>query len=407
MRFKAGTGCVCSTGKESAICGILGKQGDTMDLTKLIISVFLGLAFSVLGFFAYIIIAFAFAQRLFFFVLLVIIYLSLIVFLFLWNTKYHGRRIYLVLLVPMISFVVGIIGMKYESYINKIPVVREKGYNIYNAPIVTLDKESTLKLAVDLPILDGATALYPVYASFAKAVYPKIDYTSKDSVVLCNKTGEAYTNLIEGKVDIIFCAAPSDEQLNMARDAGIDFTLTPIGKEAFVFFVNSNNPVNDLTVNQIKSIYSGKITKWKDIGGTKQSIRAFQRPKNSGSQTMLEKIMDGREPVKASRENVVHDMGSVINEVASYRNFDNAIGYSFLHFATEMAQNNQIKLLSINGIYPSKESIRNSTYLFADTFYAITINDDNENINEFIKWILAEQGQELVKKSGYVSINED
>lgn len=65
--------------------------------------------------------------------------------------------------------------------------------------------------------------------------------------------------------------------------------LTPIGREAFVFFVNKRNPVDSLTVEQIKDIYSGTVTNWKEVGGKKASIRAFQREENSGSQTKLQK----------------------------------------------------------------------------------------------------------------------
>ena len=121
---------------------------------------------------------------------------------------------------------------------------------------------------------------------------------------------------------------------------------------------------------------------------------------------MFEKIMKGNIIEEAQRENVPAGMGGIINQVANYRNFPDAIGFSFLFFSTEMVKNDQIKLLSIDGIYPSKETIQNNTYPFSDKFYAIYKNTEerNRNIDVFIDWILSEQGQELIQKSGYTPI---
>ena len=69
---------------------------------------------------------------------------------------------------------------------------------------VTLTEPSTLKIEDNLPIIDGATAPYPVYAAFAQAVYPEKKYDQHDSEVMSNRTGEAYNNLINGRADIIF-----------------------------------------------------------------------------------------------------------------------------------------------------------------------------------------------------------
>jgi phosphate transport system substrate-binding protein len=113
------------------------------------------------------------------------------------------------------------------------------------------------------------------------------------------------------------------------------------------------------------------------------------------------------EPMKIfCRENVNQGMGDIINQVANYRNFKNAIGYSFLFFSTKMVKNDQIKLLSLNGIYPSGESIQDQSYPFSDFFYAILVEnaEQNENTESFIEWILSAQGQELIQKTGYVPL---
>jgi phosphate transport system substrate-binding protein len=191
----------------------------------------------------------------------------------------------------------------------------------------------------------------------------------------------------------------------LAQEKGITFNLTPIGKEAFVFFVNNENPINGLSYSQIRSIYSGQITNWLDIGGNDADIIAYQRPKNSGSQTILELIMGEEKPAEPIKENMIGGMGGIIEEVASYRNSANAIGYSFLFYATGMTKNKNIKLLSIDGVYPTSETIENNEYPFTQTFYAITSGNESENTKRFIRWMLSGQGQSIVEKTGYVRIN--
>jgi phosphate transport system substrate-binding protein len=191
----------------------------------------------------------------------------------------------------------------------------------------------------------------------------------------------------------------------MADQWGDELHLTPIGKDAFVFFVNKSNPVNSLTVSQIRDIYSGKITNWKLLGGNDEEIVPFQRSKNSGSQTALESIMGDTAIVPASTELIGSEMEGIIERVSDYHNYHNAVGYSFLFFTREMVQSDQIKILSVDGVFPDMKTIENGRYPFTETFYAITMGEEKENTKKFIGWILSEQGQRLIKKTGYVPVN--
>ena len=222
-----------------------------------------------------------------------------------------------------------------------------------------------------------------------------------------SRTNNAYENLLDGSADIIFCLEPSPAQLQQFHDNNINIKLVPIGREAFVFFVNAENPVNGLSFDDIRGIYSGKITNWNELGGIDSDIIAFQRPEGSGSQTILQKTMGDIPIARAPKERISQSMEEAIIWVAEYRNFNNAIGYSFLIFSTEMVRTDQIKHLSVNGVFPSTETIMNNLYPFSENFYAIynDSEDKNENIEPFIEWILSEQGQELVSKSGYIPIN--
>jgi phosphate transport system substrate-binding protein len=381
---------------------------------RVAISVLIGLVTGVLSFLAFILLAlFYSAHNLILGLLLLAFYVSLIAFLVLWNII-KTKKVYFILAVPGICIIAITAVIWHANYIYEIPTVSEENYEYRYRPFdegskaAKLDEETNLKFTEYdyLPVLDGATALYPVYASFVQAVYPEYDYKETTRLVSCSKTPKAYENLLQGKADIIFCAAPSDAQKEQFIEKGLNLKLVPIGKEAFVFFVNKKNIVDNVTIENIQGIYSGNITNWKKLNGMNQKIRAFQRPENSGSQTALEKIMGNIIIMEPRREDVATGMGGVIIQVAVYKNFSNAIGYSFLFFTTEMVKNDQIKLLSVEGIYPSRETIQNGTYPFSDSFYALYVDTDdkNKNIDLFIEWILSEQGQYLIKETGYTPI---
>ena len=271
---------------------------------------------------------------------------------------------------------------------------------------VKLDVPATLKLEDDLPVIDGATALYPMYAAFAQAVYPEKEYDLYSSEVMSNMTSIAYEKLIDGSVDIIFVAGPSAKQMEAAKQAGKELKLTPIGKEAFVFFVNAKNPVKSLTLDEIKGIYSGEITNWKEVGGRRKAIRAFQRPEDSGSQTALQKLMGDVTIMDSPKENTIDLMGGIIDQVSAYTNYSNAIGFTFRYYSTEMIHNDKIRLLQVEGIEPIAETIQSGEYPITAELYAVTAGSDNPHLDEFIQWILSDQGQKIIEKTGYVPISK-
>lgn len=320
------------------------------------------------------------------------------------NQKMYHRLTTIAVFLSLLYTVPGI-------YEKTRPVIQDGYVDMYvyapfaeQSKVVQLKEPVTLKIEEELPIIDGATALYPVYAAFAQAIYPEKNYDPYNSEVMSNRTGEAYDNLINGRVDMIFALAPSKDQIARAEKNNRQLTLTPIGKEAFVFFVNEKNPVKSLTTDEIKGIYTGEIDNWKDIGGKKKAIRAFQRPEDSGSQTALQHFMGDTPIMDPPVEDIALLMGTMLDVVSDYKNYNNAIGYTFRYYSTEMTSNNNIRLLSVNEVEPTTETIQSGDYPITNEIYAITAGSQNPHIDEFIDWILSEQGQEIVEKTGYVMI---
>lgn len=251
--------------------------------------------------------------------------------------------------------------------------------------------EASLALDGDLPVLDGAAALYPVFSAFVNAVYPENSVSfdgesfTHESALQFSNTRGAYKSVADGTVDIIFCAKPSAEQLAYAEEKGVELELIPIGCEAFVFLVNKNNPVDGLTSEQVRKIYSGEITRWSEVGGNSSLIDALQRNEGSGSQTGMLSFMGDT----VMKRNPMGFMGS-------------AIGYSYRYYVEGIVENGGVKMLSLDGVYPDKENVANGSYPIIGNLYAVyDKSNPNPNIPVLIDWILSEEGQRIVEESGY------
>ena len=266
--------------------------------------------------------------------------------------------------------------------------------------------DSSLKLTEDLPVLDGAAALVPVYAAIVNAVYPEDSVTyeggefsddnyygenfAPDSKMQYKNTVRGYTAIVDGETDILFCAAPSAEQKQYAEDQGVELVYVPVGLEAFVFFVNEKNPVDSLTVEEIRSIYAGEYRNWSEVGGVNRVINPVTRRAGSGSQSAMDSFMGGRKIAPKSPLAI----------------FGASIGFSFRYYMDGIVGNDRVKMIALNGVYPSAENIQNGTYPVIAKFYAIYRADNkNPNIPTLIDWILSDEGQTLIEQSGYVRIN--
>lgn len=271
-----------------------------------------------------------------------------------------------------------------------------------DSKIVKID--SDFQLEGKLPVIDGAAAVFPVYSAFVHAIYPETTAFG-DGVFEYNNTSYGYELLAQKKTDVFFGAYPSKEQIAYAEECGTEFIYTPIGHEAFVFFVHKDNPIDNLTTQQIKDIYSGKITNWKEVGGNDEEIVAYQRNEGSGSQSMLKRFMGDTQIMDAPSEQVNDMMSGIIERVADYRNKTNSIGFSFRYYVEGIIKNPDIKVISIDGIAPTIENIQSETYPIITQLYAVsTANEENKNVQILLDWILSEEGQRIIKETGYTNI---
>ncbi len=271
--------------------------------------------------------------------------------------------------------------------------------------LARVDSSLKFEKGDDLPVLDGAAALVPVYASVIDNCYPEGSVTyeggefsddnfygenfADDSVMQYQNTIRGFDAMVDGSVDLFFTAHPSEEQLQSAAEKGVELEIVPVGLEAFVFFVNSKNPVDGLSAEQIREIYTGEITSWDEVGGPSKLINPLVRIKGSGSQTMMEKFM-GKDIV------LTHNPMNILG---------GSIGYSFRYYLSGMVADTGVKMLAVDGVYPDADNIRNGTYPLTANFYVVYRKDnDNKNIKELVEWLLSDEGQRLIEDCGYVAL---
>ncbi|MCD1124981.1 PstS family phosphate ABC transporter substrate-binding protein [Jinshanibacter sp. LJY008] len=278
-------------------------------------------------------------------------------------------------------------------------------FDTENNRLTPLSSPATISIDKNWPRIDGATAAYPVYASAVQALYKGLDKNSVTPYISSRRTPEAYKALIAGETDLIFVAQPSEQQKKLAAENGLTLTMTPFAREAFVFIAHKDNPVKNLSVEQIRDIYAGQITNWQAVGGQNINIIPYQRPEDSGSQTtMLAKVMQGTAMRAPLESEMAQGMGGIIRRVANYQNTTNALGYSFRYYASQMNHNDRLQLLSVNGIAPTAENIHNGSYPFSVNVYMVTARQPGPNTQKLMDWFLSPQGQKLIEDAGYVPI---
>ena len=228
------------------------------------------------------------------------------------------------------------------------------------APILSVD---------EFPVTDGSTACIPLIAQ-VMADTTGMDLETAQSCVTTNTTAWAWRNLglygdnENGTKLIIAYEAPDSVKEELAAD-GAPLDQKALGRDALVFIVNEENPVQSLTQQQLRDIYAGKITNWK-------------------APTMMDELVD---------------------DIAEYNNSANAIGFSVYYYISEMYSKPGLRLLAVDGVTPSNHTIADQSYPLCNEFYAAIRQDSAADSPErkVYDWLSTDAGRACVEQSGYVA----
>ena len=181
----------------------------------------------------------------------------------------------------------------------------------------------------------------------------------------------------------------------------------PFAIDGVAVAVNPKNPVSGLSKAQLKDIFAGKITNWKEVGGEDLAIVPFQRGEDSGSQTLFRKLLiQGGELMDPPTELAPAAMGELVDSIAAYNNSANAIGFSVYYYIDQMYSQPGLRLLAVDGVTPSNDTIASESYPLCNEFYAVLHADAAADSPErqLYDWLDTAAGQDCIKKSGYVAV---
>lgn len=258
----------------------------------------------------------------------------------------------------------------------------------------------------NFPVMDGSTSTMPLGQAIASVLLgePRADVVD---LAVFNKTTQSFRNLMEGLCDILVVAEPNAAIFDEMEAADFMIEMSAIATDALVFVVNVDNPVSNLTTEQVQKIYTGEITNWNQVGGADMEIEPFQRNADAGSQALMEKlVMNGITMMTPPMEYVIGDMEGLLTAVKGFDGTAQAIGYTVYYYADDMQMADGLKILSIDGVSPNDETIRSGAYPFLNPYYAVIAATESEDSPARImyEWLLSEEGQALVDREGYVSV---
>jgi len=234
----------------------------------------------------------------------------------------------------------------------------------------------------------GSTSVQPVADKLAQAYMEK--HPNVKINVQGGGSGLGIRSVTQGIIDI----GTSSKELNSNESKGLNRYL--IGKDGIVVVVNSENRVDGLNKSQIRDIYTGNITNWKDVGGNDAKINVITREDGSGTRSVFQKIIMGKNLMKGDAV-VLTSTESVAQAV---KGDPNAIGYMSL-----TSFKGDLKALKVDGVYPSEETISNGSYAIQNPFLFLTKGNPEGVVLDFINFCLSPEGQAIVRSEKVVPVN--
>jgi len=223
-------------------------------------------------------------------------------------------------------------------------------------------------------------------------------------------SGTGIAALVNGTVDIANASRKiKQEEIDEAKSNGVDPVEHIIARDAIAVIVNPENPVSQLTLQQISDIYSGKITNWQGVGGEDRPIVRLSRETNSGTHVyFLETVLRlGSKDDKTLFSTDTLLLPSSEGIIAEVRQNPNAIGYDGLGYVPD-----DLKMIAIakeaGGEYvlPSIPTVNDKSYPIARDLYMYTDGEPTGVVKEYLDWILSSEAQQIVADLGFVPVNK-
>ena len=264
--------------------------------------------------------------------------------------------------------------------------------------ILTLVAAGAISIAnaSDKIVIDGSTTVGPIAKAFAEyymAANPEINITVSES-----GSGNGAKSLVNGTCDVAAMSRPmKDSEFKAAAEKGIQPVAHVVALDGLPILVHPSNPVQELTVEQVRNIYLGKISNWSEVGGPNKKIVTISRDTNSGTYETFAKLVMKKQKINEKCE-YVGSNGAIRQRVQST---PAAIGYAGLGFVDKT-----VKAVKVNGIYPSAETVQTGEYPVARPLFLYTNKYPKlgSPLYQLMTIHLTEDGQEMVEEIGFVPV---
>ena len=240
----------------------------------------------------------------------------------------------------------------------------------------------------------GSTTVLPIAQATAEAFmnsHPNINISVRGG-----GSGVGVAALQNGTTDICNSSRPlKSKEISAAKAKAINPVAYTIANDAISIIVHQSNPLKDISIQQIKDIYTGKIKNWKVLGGPNLPIVVISRDVSSGTYEVFnEKVLAG-----AKVEGSAQLLASNNAVLSSVSNTPGAIGYVGLGYVNE-----SVKLISINKIIPSEATVKNGSYMLSRKLYMYTNGKAKGDVANYLGFIQSEKGQQIVQEQGFINI---
>lgn len=241
----------------------------------------------------------------------------------------------------------------------------------------------------------GSTTVLPIAQAAAEAW---MNENPNDTInVSGGGSGDGIQAIIDGDVEIGNASRLiKEEERQTAESKGREIVEHKIAADALSVVVHPSNDISDLTIEEVRDIFAGDITNWKDVGGEDKEIAVYHREEGSGTRATFEKnVMDDKQVTSGALSK--ESNGSMRQAIS-----DNpeGIGYVGLGYLDD-----SIKSLSLDGIEPSAETTLSEEYPIGRTLQMYTDGEPTGLAKEFIDFIFSEEGQEIVEEQGFIKIS--
>jgi len=241
-------------------------------------------------------------------------------------------------------------------------------------------------------VVEGSTTVLPIAQKCAE-VYMQ-NHSDADISVRGGGSGVGIASLLDGSCDIADSSRPiKDTELDKAVTNGKDIKAHIVAMDGIAVIVNTGNGISALTKQQLKDIYTGKIKNWKELGGEDRKIVVISRDTSSGTFEAFGELALDKAKVRpdalmaASNQQIVATIGRTLD----------AIGYVGLGYLTP-----EVKVLSINGVAASVDSVLSGKYLIGRPLFMYTNGAPQGLVKDFLDFVKGSEGQKIVIEEGFV-----